>query len=322
MSTKISLAAGFIKPMECLPVNALPEGPEWSLELKLDGYRMEAVCTGRRLELLSRRNNSFTSKFPHVASALSGLPAGTVLDGELVALDHEGRPRFSLLQNHRSSRAPTVFFAFDILFHRNRDLTRLGLEERRDILRSVFVPSEYAALNEPMEVTPTKMVRAVRELGLEGIVAKRKTGCYEPGLRTGSWRKFRLNLSQEFVIGGFMQSPTLGVDSLIVGFYRGKDLIYAGRVRAGLIPATRRQVFEQLHPMVNGKCPFVNLPETSKSAWGQGLTAERMKDCIWVRPEKVVQVEFLEWNNGDRLRHTKFIGLRHDKNPKMVVKET
>ena len=115
---------------------------------------------------------------------------------------------------------------------------------------------------------------------------------------------------------------TLGVDSLVVGFYRGKDLIYAARVRAGLVPATRREVFERLKSLKAPKCPFANLPELSAGRWGQGLTAEKMKECIWVRPDLVARIQFLEWTGADHLRHTKFVALRDDKDPSRVVRET
>jgi ATP-dependent DNA ligase len=122
------------------------------------------------------------------------------------------------------------------------------------------------------------------------------------------------------VIGGYIPGPH-GFDSLIVGYYRGKDLIYVARVRNGFVPASRRQVFEKIRSLASPTMPFVNLPDTHKSRWGDELTAERMKECVWLRPEAVAQIEFLEWTDGDRLRHSKFVGLREDKDPKTVVKE-
>jgi ATP-dependent DNA ligase len=164
------------------------------------------------------------------------------------------------------------------------------------------------------------MLAAVREQGLEGVVAKRKTSVYEEGKRTGSWSKIRINEAQEFVVGGFMPGPH-GVDSIIVGYYRGKDLYYVARVRNGFVPATRRMVYEKLKSLVTDKCPFVNLPETGRARWGEILDAENMKKCVWVRPSVVAQIEFLDWTEGDRLRHSKFVALRNDKNPQEVVKK-
>jgi ATP-dependent DNA ligase len=135
------------------------------------------------------------------------------------------------------------------------------------------------------------------------------------------WSKYRINLGQEFVVGGYVPSH-LGIDSLVVGFYRDKDLIYAARVRAGLVPATRREVFEWIKHLKTAKCPFTNLPELTAGRWGQGLTAEKMKECVWLRPEAVARIDFLEWTGADHLRHTKFIGLRDDKDPLKVARET
>ncbi len=152
-------------------------------------------------------------------------------------------------------------------------------------------------------------------------MAKRADSFYQPGQRTGLWSKYRINLGQEFVIGGYVPSH-LGVDSLVVGFYRNKDLTYAARVRAGLVPATRREVFERIKHLKTAKCPFANLPELTAGRWGQGLTAEKMEECIWLRPEAVAQIQFLEWTGADHLRHTKFNALRDDKDPLKVVRET
>jgi ATP-dependent DNA ligase len=170
------------------------------------------------------------------------------------------------------------------------------------------------------ETSAEEMLLAVREKGLEGVVAKRRDSLHESGRRTGAWAKYRLNRGQELVIGGYVPGPH-GLDSIIVGYYREKDLIYVARVRNGFVPATRRQVFEKLRPLVTPNCPFVNLPEMHKGRWGDGLTAEDMKKCVWVRPELVVQIEFLEWTESDHLRHAKFAGLREDKEPRSVLKE-
>ena len=110
-------------------------------------------------------------------------------------------------------------------------------------------------------------------------------------------------------------------DRIVVGYYKGDDLIYVARVRNGLVPASRRRILERLRPLVTPECPFVNLPETRQSRWGEGLTADDMAKCVWVRPEVVAQIEFLQWTDGDHLRHAKFAGLRDDKDARSVVKE-
>ena len=112
-----------------------------------------------------------------------------------------------------------------------------------------------------------------------------------------------------------------GFDSLIVGYYRGKDLVYAASVRNGFVPMQRRQIFQKLRRLISPNMPFVNLPDKHESRWGESLTAEKMKKCIWLRPEAVAQIEFLEWTEADRLRHSKCAGLREDKDARKVVKE-
>ena len=181
--------ARFIEPMECLPVEQIPEGGQWTYELKLDGYRIEAVKTGGEVTLY----------------------------------------RVSQVSNQ----------------------------------------------------TVSEMLVFVKSHGLEGIIAKRADSVYEPGRRSGMWVKRRINLSQEFVIGGYVPGHP-GVDPIVIGFYRDKQLHYAARVRAGFVPLTRLQVFERIKPLETVKCPFVNLPEKEVGRWGQGLTAEKMKECVWV----------------------------------------
>jgi ATP-dependent DNA ligase len=167
-----------------------------------------------------------------------------------------------------------------------------------------------------------QIVEFARTHGLEGIVAKRADSVYLPGKRTGLWCKHRLQLSQEFVIGGYVPSH-LGVDSIVVGFYRGKDLIFLGRIRAGFVPLTRREVFRELQPLEVERCPFANLPQKTAGRWGQGLTAEKMDECVWVKQKLVAEIAFLQWTtDANLLRHAAFVRLRADKDPRKVVRET
>jgi len=311
----------FIASMECLPVTKIPEGPEWTYEIKLDGYRLEAIRAGGKTTLYSRRENVLNQKFPYIASALTSLPDDTIIDGELVALDSDGRPNFNMLQNFRSAEAHIHYYAFDILTHKGKDLTQLPLSKRREILHSVIRPSEHIELSAVSDKSAKEMLAFVKKVGLEGVIAKRADSVYQPGKRTGLWSKYRLNLDQEFVIGGYVPSG-LGLDSIVIGFYKDKELFYAARVRAGFVPATRRQVFNQIKHLETKKCPFVNLPEKEAGRWGQGLTKEKMKECVWLEPEIVARVAFLEWTGADHLRHTKFMALRDDKDPRKVVRET
>jgi DNA ligase D-like protein (predicted ligase) len=315
------IKAKFIEPMECLPVANVAEGAGWTWEIKLDGWRMEVVKTGGRVTLYSRRAKVFNAQFPFITRELEYLPDETVIDGELAAVDANGRPSFNLLQNYGSAKSSIVYYAFDLPIHNGNDLMRQPLSERRKVLASVVRPEGHVGISQSSDRSLAEMEKFIKSHGLEGIVAKRADGPYQPGLRTGLWCKHRFNLSQEFVIGGYVPSH-LGIHSLVVGVYRGKSLYYAARVRAGFVPATRRQVFDAIRHLTTTNCPFVNLPEKEPGRWGEGLTAEKMKECVWLKPEAVAEIAFLEWTGADHLRHTKFIGLRDDKDPRHVVRET
>jgi bifunctional non-homologous end joining protein LigD len=312
--------AVFIEPMECLAVAKLSEDAQWVYEIKLDGYRALAVKSGRTINLFSCRQKSFNQQYPYIVEALVDLPDGTVIDGEIVALDDSARPQFNLLQNYRSEAHRIRYFVFDLLSYHNRDTTSLSLVERRALLRKLKFQSSRIQFLDFLETSAANMVAAAKQQGLEGVIAKRKDSLYQPGRRTGTWVKYRINRGQEFVIGGYFPGPH-GFDSIIVGYYEGNNLMYVARTRNGFVPASRRQVFSKLKHLVTPECPFVNLPETGRSRWGEELSAEKMKKAVWLRPEAVAQIEFLEWTDGDRLRHSKFVSLRDDKDPKSVAKE-
>ena len=310
----------FTPPMECLPVDRLPDGPGWVYELKLDGYRGQAIHDSRGIQLLSRNGKHFASKFPAVVGALRhSLHIGTALDGELVAFDENGQPSFNAMQN-ASTETNVVFFVFDVLFHGWHDLRQLPLSDRLALLELAFVHSARVQLSAHFPGPVDQFVSAVQKMGGEGVIAKRLTSRYEPEKRSGAWSKLRLNIGQEFVIGGFTVANH-GVDALVVGFYEGDSLIYTARVRAGLVPGTRRELYAKLKTLMVKNCPFVNLPEASSGRWGQGLTASKMAECVWVKPVLVANCEFLEWTDTNHVRHIKFVGMREDKNPRKVVRE-
>ena len=281
--------AAFIEPMECASVPKLPEGLDWTYEAKLDGYRVVGVRTSREAILYSRNGKNFNKRYPYIAEALSGLPSDTVIDGEVVALDDSGRPDFHALQHFQASATRIHFVVFDVLIWNGRDMTKTPLNERRRFLKSVLKLRSPIRISEQFDISAEDMLSAVREQGLEGVVAKRKGSVYEPGKRSGTWVKLRINRGQEFVIGGYTPGPH-GLDSVIVGYYQGEGLVYVARTRNGFVPSTRRRVFEKLKPLVTDKCPFVNLPETGRARWGEILDAEKMEKCVWVRPELVAVV--------------------------------
>jgi DNA ligase D-like protein (predicted ligase) len=317
------MKASFIEPMLCVPTSELPSGPEWSYELKLDGYRGLAIKAAQKCKLLSRNGKDLSDRFPEITWGLEHLPDDTVIDGEIVALNAEGLPSFSLLQNSSGRDHSIVFYAFDVMLLAGEDLKGLRLEARRQMLRTKLLPKlvEPIRSSETFDVSADELIRVIRERGLEGVIAKRRDSLYEPGRRSGVWRKMRVNRGQEFVIGGYVPTSD-NFDSILVGYYDGKDLMYAARVRAGFLPAVRSLLLNRFRGLNIERCPFKNLPEARKGRWGEGLTAEDMSQCRWLRPRLVCAVEYVEWTETNHLRHAKFIALREDKAPRLVVRES
>jgi DNA ligase D-like protein (predicted ligase) len=315
-----TVTAHFVEPMECLGATQLPEGPGWSYEIKLDGFRLEAVKSAGAVFLFSRRQNILNLKFPHIVAALQALPDNTILDGEVVAIDPAGRSDFNLLQKFRSGSTRIHYYAFDILMLRGKSLMQLPLAKRRKILQSALPPHNHLSLSAVDIGSSAHIMRFVETSGLEGLVAKHIDSVYEPGKRSGLWTKHRINQGQEFVVGGYTPGSN-GFDALIVGFYRGKDLIFTARVKGGFVPGSRRSVFARIKGLKQDICPFANLPELAAGKWGQGLTAAKMKGCVWVKPQVVVRVDFLEWTAGDKLRHPTYVAMREDKVARRVVRE-
>jgi bifunctional non-homologous end joining protein LigD len=248
--------------------------------------------------------HDYTGEFTHIAFALKNLKKGNlVLDGEIVALDQLGRSNFQQLQNRKSTRSPILYYVFDVLHKDGRDLMGESLSARRQILENVA-----RRFSDPLRVNPifrtelAELTREVKRLGLEGIVAKRSDSIYLPGKESDAWQKHRFNREGQFVIGGYVRAGR-HFSSLIVGEYRGEKLYYLKRVAAGFTPSLRDEVYGELKALTTPKCPFVNLPEPNRSG---GLTAEKMKECVWLKPERRCELEFVERTERGRLRHALF----------------
>jgi bifunctional non-homologous end joining protein LigD len=204
-----------------------------------------------------------------------------------------------------------------------KDVMNEPLTARRELVRERVL----AKLGEPIRESPEleaslpDLIRSVKAHGLEGLVAKRRDSRYEPGQRSGAWQKMRVNRAQAFVIAGYTPG-TKNCDAVVFGYYDGGRLIYAGRTRNGFTPSSREQLFKRFGPLAVDKCPFANLPEAKGGPWGEGLTAEKMKDCCWLKPALVGQFEFVEWTPDGHLRHARFMGLREGMEPRGVARET
>ena len=309
--------------MAALAVKRLPEGDEWLYELKWDGYRALLIKDGEDVQVRSRNDKDLTAMYPGIAAAGRRQKIKQiVLDGELVALGEDGRPSFQALQ-HRSShqKHQIVFYAFDVLYADGQDLTGEPLDVRRARLAALASTDAVLRLSQDLPGSAADIVKALRAAGIEGVIAKRRDSTYQPGERSNDWVKLKLERQQEFVIGGYRPDGASGLDALLVGFYEGKELRFAGKVRAGLIPHVRREVLGKLKPLQIQECPFANLPDTDVGRWGGGITADQMREMHWTKPQLVAQIRFVEWTAENRLRHAAFLGLRLDKSAREVRRE-
>jgi bifunctional non-homologous end joining protein LigD len=272
----------FVEPMLLLQTDRLPEGTDWLYELKFDGYRALAIKINGQIKLRSRNDKDFNERFALIARALAEMPEDTIIDGEIVALDEDGRPSFNLLQNYGSAGARLAFYVFDLLAFDGRNLINEPLVQRRALLNEKVLPK----LSHPILFSPdfnaslADLIESVKKQGLEGLVAKRRNSIYEPGQRSGKWQKMRVNRGQELVLGGYTPSSK-NFDALVLGYFENGKLLYAARTRNGFTPAVREQLFRKMHNLEVETCPFANLPEKTPGRWGQGLTAAKMKECRW-----------------------------------------
>jgi DNA ligase D-like protein (predicted ligase) len=313
----------FVEPMLAKLVNHLPTKGHWLYEVKLDGYRALIIKKKRGpVAMFSRRGNTLKRRFPKLPAAFDFLPDGTVIDGEIIALGNDGKPSFSALQNSLRRPNTLYFYVFDLLAYAGKDLRALPLTARRELLQNEVLKDmrEPVRLSAAFAVAPKTLIAAARKSGLEGIVAKRANSRYEAGERSGAWVKYKTNKGQELVIGGYKPGST-SFEYLLVGYHEGRSLIFVGKIKNGFTPALRRQVAEHFKKLATKTCPFANLPEPSNARRGEALTAEVMKQIQWLRPKLVAQIEFTDWTKANHLRHSRFAGLRFDKDAKEVVRE-
>jgi bifunctional non-homologous end joining protein LigD len=281
----------WLQPMAATLTQERFTGPEWIFERKLDGIRLIAFKHDGKVELLSR--NRLPQHHPTVASAIAALPVqNIILDGEMT---WNGRGEFP-------------YNVFDILWLNGRSVTELPLDARREILRQLPLRAPIGRVTEINHPKPWELACAE---GWEGVIAKRRDAPYEHR-RSRSWLKMKCEASQEFVVGGFTdpQGARVGLGALLVGYYDGDDLVYAGKVGTGF----------DTKLLLDLRARF-DVAEIAKSPFTKAVGLPRVR-AHWVRPQIVVQVSFIEWTVHGKLRHARLIGVRYDKSPRDVVKET
>jgi DNA ligase D-like protein (predicted ligase) len=293
--------------------------PQWIFERKFDGMRCLAFRDGQRVRLLSRNRQPLNGTYPELVDALSAQHTTRfVIDGEVVAFEGR-RTSFARLQGRlgitdpevaRASPVRIFYYVFDVLHLDGKSTVAAPLIWRKRLLRNAI---EFGGA---LRCAPHRVedgigaYRAACERGDEGVIAKRADSTYDSG-RSKNWLKFKCVRDQEFVVGGYTspKGSRVALGALLLGYYDGRDLVYAGKVGTGFDHATLHRLHERLSPLVRDESPF-----------SRGLVREN--GAHWVRPEMVVQIGFSEWTRDGRLRHPRYLGIRIDKEPADVVRET
>jgi bifunctional non-homologous end joining protein LigD len=324
----------FIEPMKPRLVDDVPGHGDWLYELKFDGIRAIAVKDGAKVNLVSRNENELRARFPEIADAIRKLPIKEcVIDGEVVALDEAGRSSFQLLQalEMEGGKAPVRFYVFDLLQLEGKSLLKLPVEQRKQLLaklcNDVTEPIRYSG---EIGGDAKSLLAEVKKRGLEGLIGKLRDSLYEPGRRSGAWIKLKCVNEQEFVIGGY--TPPGGsrkyFGAILVGYYDDKKkkgdsrLKFAGKVGSGFTSKSLSILHKKFEADARDDCPFVDLPSKQGGQWVQGITPSMMKKMHWVNPKFVAQIKFAEWTRDEKLRQPVFLGLRQDKSPNEVTRES
>lgn len=313
---------GFIAPQLALQASSAPTGDDWIHELKLDGYRIQIQIRSsekgfRKARLLTRKGLDWTARMPDIAAAAAKLSVkDAILDGEAVALDKDGVSNFADLQAafQEERQQFITYFAFDLLHLDGHNLRGLPLSDRKQILRRLLDGLDENSplrLSEGLKADGNEVFKKACALGAEGIVSKLATAKYTSG-RSGAWLKLKCRLEQELVIGGFTlpSKGTDGIGALLLGYYVGGKLLYAGRAGTGFTQATHRLLRAKLERLARKDSAFADVPR------------EMRKGAHWVKPNLVAQVEFASWTRDNLVRQAAFKGLREDKPANEVVRES
>lgn len=295
-----------VSPMLATLVDAPFSRTNWVFEEKYDGVRMLAYKEGARVSLVSRNAIDRTARFPEIADAIKHLPVETLLlDGEVVVFDAKKVSRFQLLQQ---GKGRPVYEVFDCLYLNGEDLRKQALVSRRTALEKAVAESDLLRLSKRLAEDGLQAFKIARRRGFEGVVGKNLASPYIEK-RSKEWLKVKVHQEDEFVIGGFT-APTGArhhFGALLVGVYAGDELQYVGKVGTGFDEDTLARLHKKLQRLVRSKSPFAS--------------EVRERGTTFLAPKLVAQLSFSEWTRDGKLRHPVYLGLRHDKSPKEVVRE-
>jgi bifunctional non-homologous end joining protein LigD len=320
-----------IEPMAATLATRAFSDDDWLFEIKWDGYRVEAVVRDGAVKLWTRSLKDGETYFPNLLSPPSWIEAReAIVDGEVVALDEDGRPDFSLLQERiserrtgtkaeRASSGPLVYQAFDLLYLDGRSLLKVPLEDRKRLLRSVLRESNRVRYASHVVGEGEAFMAAAASQGLEGIVAKLRRSRYEPGRRTPAWLKLKVRPEQELVVGGWTpgEGNARDLGAVAVGVYEDGKLRFCGKVGSGFTGATRKRLLALMEPLVVEKPAFDPPPPKDwRGRWGGDLSG-----ITWILPELVIRAEIGGWTRDGHVRQTSYKGIEAGRDPTTVVRE-
>lgn len=302
-----------INPMLATLVDEPFSDPEWIFETKWDGFRSVCFINRGQARFVSRNQIEMTPQYPELANVPKQVRAKqTILDGEIVALDEHGMPRFQLLQNKlrirsgsyaKASKAQIVYFVFDLLYFDGYDLMNCPVIERKALLAQILRPASFVKYSDHVEAEGKQFFREIEKFRLEGMIAKRAASKYVQK-RTSDWLKVKTVMRSEVVIGGYTQprGTRSYFGSLVCGLYQGKDLHYVAHTGGGFNEKTLASIYKLMQPLKTNKSPFIKPPKTNEPVQ-------------WLAPKLVAEVKFSEWTADERMRQPIFLGLREDKKP-------
>ena len=304
------------RPMLATLAEALPHGEEWAYEVKWDGYRALGYIRAGEPKLVSRNGNDLTARFPEIAKALAKAARSPecVVDGEVCALDEQGRPSFSAMQQGKRGTA-LVYEIFDVLELDGIPTVDLPFVDRRERLTALLDRRVRNVQVSDYFEDGAALLAAANAQGLEGVMAKRRTSRYCEGKRTRDWLKVKTHGEQEFVIVGYTKGEGRRASrfgSLVLATYEGDALRWVGNVGTGFDERTLERLLAKLEPLRRDPSPLTEIPKMPKV---------RKADVVWVEPELVAEVRFAEWTHDGHLRAPVFLGLRDDKSPRDVHRE-